>query len=58
MRRAGGDVGGDVVVGVDEPVRGGRLVDLVRARARVRARGRDRARAGVRVSVAGVWSTW
>ena len=27
MRRAGGDVGGDVVVGVDEPVRGGGLVD-------------------------------
>ena len=27
VRRAGGDVGGDVVVGVDEPVRGGGLVD-------------------------------
>ena len=27
VRRAGGDVGGDVVVRVDEPVRGGRLVD-------------------------------
>ena len=65
MRRAGGDVGGDVVVGVDEPVRGGGLVDrepreglagvgaeIVRDHL-VRGRARVRARGGARARARG-----
>ena len=56
VRRARGDVRGDVVVRVGDPEGGGGLVDLVRVRARVRTRARARitARARARARAIGL----
>ena len=56
VRRARGDVRGDVVVRVGDPKGGGGLVDLVRVRARVRTRARARitARARARARAIGL----
>ena len=48
VRRARGDVRGDVVVRVGDPKGRGGLVDLVRARVRTRARARITARVRAR----------